>query len=360
MKIVCRIFLLAAVVLALNFLSPPRSMAQLDEVEALNKRIIELSQANKFSEAIPLAERVLAIQEKALGPDSSELTKSLNTLAQLYRAQGRIAEAEDIERRVRAQRRFETAAPPSPAPPVARSPAVGAAPSTPTLGLRGGTRGAPPAPGSAASSESSASSAIASPALPDFPWPPPSASTSYVLARTMFKRHNTVGEVAETIVAALERTGYVERSFYRTTDNGVVLVTQLERINDDGTARTESERWPAALDQSRSDLARFLKGLFFVERGRFRRIVFVLQERPFSQSNAQVTGLEAREWIRKGLNTLPPEVANRSYGDSNCTVLIYEFESEGKDKAPKIVDSRLTGRQHLEKAGVMALLERAN
>jgi hypothetical protein len=61
-------FILAAMLLVNSFAGAP-AIAQQDEADALNKRAIELYQAGKFSEATPLAQRALAIREKALGPD---------------------------------------------------------------------------------------------------------------------------------------------------------------------------------------------------------------------------------------------------------------------------------------------------
>ena len=136
-------------------------------------------------------------------------------------------------------------------------------------------------------------------ALPDFPWPPPASSASYVLPRTLFKQHKTIGEVSDAIVSALEQTGYVTRSFFRTPIGGIALVTQLERINNDGSPRAERERWPASIPSGQSvlDLAAFLRGLFFVDPGRYRVTVFIIQDHPFSQSTAKVTAREARTWI---------------------------------------------------------------
>jgi hypothetical protein len=164
--------------------------------------------------------------------------------------------------------------------------------------------------------------------------------------------------VVETIVSALERTGYVERSFFRSAADGVVLVTRLERIKDDGSPLAESERWPARLQDHRStsDLVAFFRGLFYVDPGRYRVIAFVLQDLPFSQSSRRIVGEEAHAWLRTGANTLPREVAQRPFGDGNCTVLIYEFASDGS--AVRVVESGLTGRQHLDKAGVLSFLEK--
>ena len=184
--------------------------------------------------------------------------------------------------------------------------------------------------------------------IPEFPWPPPAASASYVLPRNLFEPNATVGQVADAIVVALEQQGYVERSFFRNKDQGVVLVTRRERINEDGSPA--AERWPA--DWQQRDLARLLLGLFYIDAGHYRVIAFVLQDTPFAQSADRPTGEEAREWLGSGANVLPAELANRPYG--TCTALIYEFASDGR--AVRLVATRITGKEHLEKAGVLAVL----
>jgi hypothetical protein len=149
----------------------------------------------------------------------------------------------------------------------------------------------------------------------------------------------------------------VERSFFRTPGNGVALITRLERIHDDGSSASDHERWPAGQDRSAGNIALFLRGLFYADPGRYRVIVFVLEDAPFSQSSERVTGDQARSWLRSGANILPSETAKRAF-TGTCTALVYEFASDGT--AVRVVESRLTGRQHLEKAGVLSFLSQAN
>jgi hypothetical protein len=195
--------------------------------------------------------------------------------------------------------------------------------------------------------------------LPEFPWPPPQASASYVLPNRLLASFHTVGEVTAAIIGALEHSGYVERSFFQTKAGGVALVTRLERINDDGTSSAEPERWPSGgqYSASREGLLQFLQGLFYVDPGHCRVIVFVVQDMPFSQSSTNVTAEEARAWLTSGANVLPPDIAARPFGGANgghCTALIYEFASDGTKV--RVVESHLTGKEHLEKAGLLATL----
>jgi hypothetical protein len=196
--------------------------------------------------------------------------------------------------------------------------------------------------------------------LPDFPWPPPAASSSYVLPKHLFNERDTIGQLADSIISALERSGYVERSFFKTPHDGTALVTRLERIHEDGSPWAGNERWPThgAKHNTGADLLSFLRGLFYADPGRYRVIVFIIQDMPFFQSQEKVTGEEARAWLRSGANKLPRETADRPLSSADCTALVYEFTSDGT--AVRVVESHLTGKEHLERAGVMAFLQKAN
>ena len=214
------------------------------------------------------------------------------------------------------------------------------------------------APGPDLGAPSGGGGSAARPTLPEFPWPPPAASASYVLPDKLFESYPTLGDVSQAILAALEQNGYVERSFFRTAPGGVALVTRLERINDDGSPSAENERWTAAaqrLESTRS-LLDLLHGLFFVDPGHYRVIVFVLQDLPFSQSAETITAQQAHAWLASGANVLSPDIAALPFAGGHVTVLIYEFASDGSKV--QVVTSQLTGKQHLEKAGLLTVLDK--
>ncbi|HXG79974.1 MAG TPA: hypothetical protein VNJ31_11650 [Methyloceanibacter sp.] len=217
----------------------------------------------------------------------------------------------------------------------------------------GGTPSEPPKPETPAEPNGPAAE---KPALPNFPWPPPKASATYVLPDQLLESYRTLGAAAGAILAALEQSGYVERSFYRTDPGGIALVTRLERINDDGSPA--AERWPpgAEPDITTRGLLEFLRGLFYVDPGHYRVIVFVFQDLPFSQSQDVVTAETAHAWLTSGANVLPADIAELPFAGAHVTALIYEFASDGSKVQP--VASGLTGKQHLEKAGLLAALDR--
>jgi hypothetical protein len=196
--------------------------------------------------------------------------------------------------------------------------------------------------------------------LPDFPWPPPAPSTYYVLPDDLLRDRQTLGEATDAIISALERTGYVERTFFRTKPGGVALVTRLERIEPDGT-HVVPDRWSVSNERynSAAGLASFLRGLFFAEKGHYRLIVFILQDSAFVPSLEKLNETQARGLINRGANILPAKARQQSFDGNHCTVLVYEFASDGAAVSP-VKQSRLTAKEHLEKAGVLAILGKAN
>jgi esterase/lipase superfamily enzyme len=68
------------------------------EVTLLNRQIAQLKAAGKYAEAIPLAQKALALAEKK-GATSPDVANALDTLASLYEAQNNYAEAEPLLKR---------------------------------------------------------------------------------------------------------------------------------------------------------------------------------------------------------------------------------------------------------------------
>jgi tetratricopeptide repeat protein len=69
------------------------------DANALTQQGIELEKQGRYSEAIPLAQRALALYEKALDHDDPRVATALGNLAELYRKQGHYADAEPLYKR---------------------------------------------------------------------------------------------------------------------------------------------------------------------------------------------------------------------------------------------------------------------
>jgi tetratricopeptide (TPR) repeat protein len=86
-----------ALVASTGFAAP--SLAQKSETAALKSAITEPSRAGKYSEATPLAQRLLTNREQAFGPSDRDVAATLNNLAALYQSQERYADAEPLFKR---------------------------------------------------------------------------------------------------------------------------------------------------------------------------------------------------------------------------------------------------------------------
>ena len=70
-----------------------------DDLDALNRRVLELYGAGKYAEAIPLARRYADAMQARRGPDHPDYATALNNLSQLLVETNRLAEAEPPMRR---------------------------------------------------------------------------------------------------------------------------------------------------------------------------------------------------------------------------------------------------------------------
>ncbi|MDB9492181.1 tetratricopeptide repeat protein [Dolichospermum circinale CS-534/05] len=83
--------------LSMGQANPPATTTQseeLAEAEKLDQQIIQFYEQGKYNEAIPLAERVLAMRKRLLGVEHLDVADSLNNLAELYYSQVRYKEVE--------------------------------------------------------------------------------------------------------------------------------------------------------------------------------------------------------------------------------------------------------------------------
>ncbi len=67
-----------------------------DQLKTLDQTILELYEQSKYEEALPLAERGLAIREESLGPEHPDVAISLDKLADICRAKRDFARAEPL------------------------------------------------------------------------------------------------------------------------------------------------------------------------------------------------------------------------------------------------------------------------
>ncbi len=202
-------------------------------------------------------------------------------------------------------------------------------------------------------------------ALPEFPWPPPKPSSVAVLTLGTVGDAAGVGarlrDVDSRISEALAKGGYDERSYYG-VPGGFAIVTRLEQITPDGYP-VMSNRWAtelAPISLREFSLSKYLEALFSVPKGHYRIFVFIVTANLVVQSGTPVTQGEAKSWVVEGANTLPEWIGSQPYTkEHSSTVYIYEFVQSGVgEEANQNIPSVITGRQHLERAGLWDALER--
>jgi hypothetical protein len=88
--------------------------------------------------------------------------------------------------------------------------------------------------------------------------------------------------------------------------------------------------------------------------------VFIVTSNPVFSSGTGVPKGSAVTWQSEGASSLPSSIAKQEYTQEfTCTVYIYQFEQTGiGEDAQQNVPSTITGKQHLQKANLLDVLEK--
>lgn len=194
--------------------------------------------------------------------------------------------------------------------------------------------------------------------IPQFPFPPPRASAFDVIPRNLLvgeRSQPLLKDVKGVLEAAFEQCGYGEKSYYAVPD-GFAMASRIEQIREDGSPG--AERWSLEVEPIEDfSLGAYLNALFRARPGHYRVIVFIVTPHPFKQKNVKVNSEDAGAWVSGGLNALPEEIGNHDYtGAFQCTALVYQFRRVGNGQPQFVEPSVITGKTHLEKAGLLAAL----
>lgn len=196
-----------------------------------------------------------------------------------------------------------------------------------------------------------------------FPWPPPEASVKDLLDNRLLTGWpggiKTLGDLDDTLTAALSAAGYPGASYFGVAD-GFALVTQLEQTASDGMPLSGAARWSIAIREMKSfSLAQYITALFTAPPGFFRVIAFIATSKPFATSGDRASFETIERWTQVGLNALPQEVRELPYTRNHrVTVLVYEFEkARNDDKSITSSPGRHTVREHLEKSKLLGSLQ---
>ncbi len=194
-------------------------------------------------------------------------------------------------------------------------------------------------------------------AVPGLSWPLPAPSARLVLPRETGawaqQRRFKVGDIAARVQSALAAAGYSEVSFYNVPD-GFVIVTRLEQIERDGTAKSGAERWNVeAPGQDDSFFLKVLKGMAGATSGNYRLFIFVVSTDDRAPTAAEPSYGDAKLWFLRGSAALTAETASRPVtAGHRMSVLVYEFEAITRQKVLARAPGLLTCEAHLVKAGL--------
>ncbi|UZE47311.1 tetratricopeptide repeat protein [Rhodopseudomonas sp. P2A-2r] len=90
---------IATIALALSLSPGAPSRAGENEAGTLSRQIKDLYRAGKYLEALPLAQKSLALREKKFGPDDAKVATPLNDLGMIHYNLGQYAVAEPLYKR---------------------------------------------------------------------------------------------------------------------------------------------------------------------------------------------------------------------------------------------------------------------
>jgi len=200
--------------------------------------------------------------------------------------------------------------------------------------------------------------------MPGFPWRVPPWSARIDIPKEKFGAAATLGTLSKTLDAALNKTGYFERSYFR-VPNGIAIATRMEQIDDYGRPVREPDRWSGTpTSQPGASLLTYIRALFApTGSGRYRVIAFIVTDLPIIPSTEVTAPTVVSKWAGNGASKLPPTVARRTLSpdyDFSVTALVYEFlkeeDREARELTPESNPHSLAATTHLNESGLWAAL----
>lgn len=192
--------------------------------------------------------------------------------------------------------------------------------------------------------------------LPQFPWPPPRFSTRQEIPSTFLgKSTSRLGDVYVKLTEALDRAGYSDRSVYG-LPGGFAIVTRLERIEPDGAPFAGDQRWTDDLLPPQGFID-YLGSLLTASSGDFRLMVLAVTDQVVAPTSLPMAESTATQLFQGGANNITSAIAGLSFKSHECSALIYQFKKKAGSVAE--VSGSLTGKEHLERSGLLPLLEPA-
>lgn len=169
---------------------------------------------------------------------------------------------------------------------------------------------------------------------PFFPWPPPAPSLSGDVTPN-FRIAENFANIDRQISERLHRKGY-DSLHYFGGDGGFVVITDLERVEDDGTPPNK-DRWLIGKSGRARSFSEYLNHLIRGEKGRFRMFAFIVGSREPRAAPFAATEQDTQRWKTMGEIALSAATGARpAVPTTRVWLYVYEFENS-LDKNSKIV-----------------------
>lgn len=194
----------------------------------------------------------------------------------------------------------------------------------------------------------------------DLPLPRPSLRRVLPAGLVTSGSGDSLGAAFDRLERALHRAEVPTWSVYGIGDDGFAVVSQAERIHDDGTGLAPDRRWPPGLAEvdppgPAGGFVDYLRRLFAgSEPGRYRLLIFAVTDRPLTVGPAPPSPATMDSLLVSGATHLPAALRGRTLGaDGRCEVYVYEFvRPAADDDARLVVPSSITVARHLAGAGL--------
>ncbi len=155
-----------------------------------------------------------------------------------------------------------------------------------------------------------------------------------------------VGTVYQFFRVAIQRAG-LESHVYRFGSRGLALVTQFEKIEDNGRPFPSEERWNVSAIPSTESWG-MLDQFFKVRTGRYRFFILLLTDPDdFHPTGENASWKEAMQITKYGGGMPNDELLSQSIGGLKTAVLVYEYFRKGEHSEPQFVETHLTARRHI-------------
>lgn len=192
-----------------------------------------------------------------------------------------------------------------------------------------------------------------------FPWPPIKPTGIFHYPDRWFlsqKKSISLKDFSNHLDEKLNSRGYTEKFYFsQTSGNGFVVVTRMERIDDDGKS-AKDERWTSDVKLKRFSLLDLMEAIVGQRLGRFRSFALVVTRDSRAASQKRMTFDQLEDWLSQGQASLPKGYENVALTPAyDIYALVYEFARTIDSEKPFFVEkSSLSAVDHLRGAGLSA------